>query len=144
MRIASAQLSGIEWATGMNSTSNGPMSIRPPSGTILDRDLGRAGFAEPARLGEAGGEAGHVDVDAEARPEFGQRADMILMGVGDDEADEILLRLLDEGEVGHDEIDARQFVAGEGEAEIDHQPFAALGRPEAVERAVHADFAEAA
>ena len=110
----------------------------------LDRDLGRAGLAEAARLGEAGGEAGHVDVDAEPRPEFGERADMVLVGVGDDEADEVLLRLLDEGEVGHDEIDARQILAGEGEAEIDHQPFAALGRPEAVERAIHADFAETA
>ena len=33
VRIASAQLSGIEWATGTNSTSNGPMATRPPSGT---------------------------------------------------------------------------------------------------------------
>ena len=69
---------------------------------------------------------------------------MVLVGVGDDEADEILLRLLDEGEVGHDQIDARQILAGEGEAEVDHQPFAAARRAEAVERAIHADLAEAA
>ena len=109
-----------------------------------DRDFRRARFAQPSRLGEARGEARHVDGHAEPRPELGERADMILVRVGDDEADEVVLDLLDEGEVGHDEIDARQILAREGEAEIDHQPFAAAGRPKAVERAIHADFAETA
>ncbi len=35
VRMASAWLSGIECATGTNSTSNGPMVTRPPLGTIL-------------------------------------------------------------------------------------------------------------
>jgi hypothetical protein len=35
VRIASAFDSGIEWATEMNSTLNGPISIRPPSGTTV-------------------------------------------------------------------------------------------------------------
>ncbi len=69
---------------------------------------------------------------------------MVFVRMGDDDADEVLLRLLDEADVGHDEIDAGQVVAGEGDAEIDHQPFARLRRPIAVERAIHADFAEAA
>ena len=47
-------------------------------------------------------------------------------------------------EIRHDEIDARQVVAREGDAEIDHQPLAIARRPEAIERAIHADFAEAA
>ena len=67
-----------------------------------------------------------------------------LVRVGDDDADEIALDLLHEGKVGHHEIDARRFVPGEGEAEIDHQPFSPTGRPEAVKRAVHSDFAQAA
>ena len=35
VRIASAFDSGIECATEMNSTLNGPMSMRPPSGTTF-------------------------------------------------------------------------------------------------------------
>ncbi len=54
-----------------------------------DRDFRRAGLAEPARLGEAGGEARHVDGRAERRPKLRQRADVVLMRVGDDDADEI-------------------------------------------------------
>ena len=73
----------------MNSTSNGPDLDARADGDHADRDLGRAGLAETARLGEAGGEAGHVDGDAEARPKFRERADMILVGVGDDDPDEI-------------------------------------------------------
>ena len=108
-----------------------------------DRNLRRARLAEPARFGEAGGEGRRIDLDAEARPQLGQRADMVLVRMGDDDADEILLHLLDEADVGHDEIDARQVVAGEGDAEVDHQPLARLRRAIAVERAIHSDFAQA-
>ena len=69
---------------------------------------------------------------------------MILVRMRDDKTDEVLLRLLDKGEVGHDEIRARQVLAGEGKAEIDHQPFARLDRTVAVKRAIHADLAETA
>jgi hypothetical protein len=34
VRIAKAQLSGIEWATAMNSTSNGPIVTCAPCATI--------------------------------------------------------------------------------------------------------------
>ena len=108
----------------------------------LDRDLGRAGLAEPARLGEPGRERRGVDLRAEARPQLRQRADVVFVGVGDDDADEVLLHLLDEADIRHDEVDAGQVVAGERDAEIDHQPLAPLRRPIAVERAIHPDFAE--
>src|SRR5208282_5341248 len=58
----------------------------------LDRNLRRAGFAETARLGEAGGETRRVDGNAEARPQIGERADMVFVGVGDDDADQVFLR----------------------------------------------------
>jgi hypothetical protein len=45
---------------------------------------------------------------------------MVLMRMSDDDADEILLRLLDEAEVRHDEVDARQVLARKGDPEIDH------------------------
>ena len=56
----------------------------------LDGNLGRAGLAQAARLGKAGGEARRVDRHAEPRPEFGERADMVLMRMGDDDADEVV------------------------------------------------------
>ena len=108
------------------------------------RNLGRARLAEPARLGESGRKARHIDGRAKVRPKFGERADVVLVRMGDDDADQILLRLLDETEVRHDEIDARQVLTGEGDAEIDHQPLARVFGAVAVQGAIHADLAQAA
>jgi hypothetical protein len=69
---------------------------------------------------------------------------MIFVGMSDDDADEVLLDLFDKSNVRQDEVDARQFVAGKGDAEIDHQPFAFFGRPKAIESAIHADLAKTA
>ena len=107
----------------------------------LEGNLGRARLAEPTRLGETGREARRVDRRAKARPEIGERADVVLVRVGNDNADEIVLGFLDEPEIRHDEIDAGQVLAGKGDAEIDHQPFARARGPIAVKRAIHADFA---
>ena len=70
---------------------------------------------------------------------------MILMGVRQHEADEILALFLEEADVGHDEVDARQMLlVAEGDAEIDRQPGALVAIAEAVDRQVHADLADAA
>ena len=69
---------------------------------------------------------------------------MILMRMGDANADEIARDLLDEGDVGEDEVDAGRLRSRKAEAAVDHQPFARFRRPVAVERHVHADFAQAA
>ena len=65
---------------------------------------------------------------------------MVLMAVGEDDAEQIGAMLLDEGEIGQDQLDARIIGIGEGQAEIDHHPFALA----AVEIDVHADLARAA
>src|SRR3546814_6207032 len=65
---------------------------------------------------------------------------MVFMAVGEDDAEQVRLALLDEGDVGQDELDPGIGGIGEGEAEIDHHPFA-LG---AIEIDVHADLARAA
>ena len=65
---------------------------------------------------------------------------MVLMAVGEDDAEQIVASLLDEGEIGQDQLDARIIGIGEGQAEIDHHPFALA----AVEIDVHADLARAA
>src|SRR3546814_6262537 len=65
---------------------------------------------------------------------------MILMAMGEDDAGQHLAALLDEGEIGQDDVDAGIMGIGEGDAEIDHQPFAVA----AVEIDVHAELARAA
>ena len=65
---------------------------------------------------------------------------MVLMAVRQDDAEQVLPPLLDEGEIGQDQVDAGILMIGEGHAEIDHQPFALA----AVEIDVHADLARAA
>ncbi len=111
---------------------------------FMDRHFRRAGFGEAARGEQSGGETGRIDRAAEARPQRRNGPDMILMGVGDDQPEQIGAFLLDEGKIGQDEIDARHVRTGEGDAAIDQDPFALFCRPEAIERSVHADFAQAA
>src|SRR5258707_3722127 len=69
---------------------------------------------------------------------------MVLMGMGEHEPDQIAPLLHEKADVGHDEIDAGQVVAGKGDAEIDGEPRLFLLRAEAVERQVHADLADTA
>ncbi len=89
---------------------------------------------------QAGGEGRGVERHAEIGGHIGNRADMILMAVGEDDAEQVLAALLDELEVGQDQFDARIARIGEGHAKIDHQPFAVA----AIEIDVHADLAGAA
>ena len=89
---------------------------------------------------QAGGERRRVERHAEIVGEIGDGADMVLMAVGEDDAEQVVAPLLDEGEVGQDQLDARIGRVGEGHAEIDHDPFALA----AVEIDVHADLARAA
>ena len=65
---------------------------------------------------------------------------MILVPVGDDDADQVLQPVLDEREVGEHKVDAGQCRIGEGHAEIDHQPFAVAP----VQVDIHPDLAGAA
>jgi hypothetical protein len=65
---------------------------------------------------------------------------MVFVAVGEDDPRESLLLVLDELELGQDEVDSGILGIGEGQAEIDHQPLAAA----AVQVDVHADFARPA
>ncbi len=110
----------------------------------LHGDVGRARLAEPPRLDEFGGEAGHIDRRAQVRPKLDEGADVVLMRVGYDDPDQVLPRLLDKVEIRHDEIDAGHVLVGETYAEVDHQPSARARRPIAIKGAVHSDLAQAA
>ena len=73
------------------------------------------------------------------RRRYGQRADVVLVTVGDDDAGDALAIRLERGEVGVDDVDAEAAVV-ERDAAVDEHDLAAL-----LERqAVHADLAEAA
>ena len=89
---------------------------------------------------QPGGERRRVERHAEIGGEIGDRADMVLMPVGQHDPEQILVPLFDEGEIGQDQVDAGIGRIGEGHAEIDHHPFAVA----AVEIDVHADLARAA
>src|SRR5438270_12729538 len=64
---------------------------------------------------------------------------MILMAVGEDNPRETVLLLLDELQLGEDQVDSGIAWVGKSETEIDHDPLAAA----AVEIDVHADLARA-
>src|ERR1700722_4085380 len=93
----------------------------------LEGDLGCARLAQPARFHKSCREAGHVDGHAKVRPKLGEGAYMVFVCMSDDHPDQIPLRLLDEAEIRHDEIDARQVLVGEADADVDHQPLAGGG-----------------
>ena len=101
--------------------------------------LKQAGFAELAAQ-DGGGEGGGVDRAAQLRPEPGDGADVVLVGVGDDQADQLVAAFGDVCGVGDHDVDFGVFRAAEAHAAIDGEPLAAA----AVEVEVHADFARSA
>ncbi len=86
------------------------------------------------------GEAVRIERHTELGGEIGDGADMILMPVRQYDAEQVLLPVLDEFEVGHNDVDARIIVAAKGHAQIGHDPFAVA----AIEIGVHADLARSA
>jgi hypothetical protein len=69
---------------------------------------------------------------------------MILVRMREHEAQKIAPLLHQVANVRHDEIDARQRIVGEGNAEIDRDPLPALLVAEAVDREIHTDLADPA
>jgi hypothetical protein len=93
----------------------------------LDRHVRRARLREAACVQQSGGETRRINRAAQTRPERGDGADVILMRMGHDQAEQIFFILFDEGGIGQDQIDARHVGASEGDAAIDHDPFALAG-----------------
>ena len=90
----------------------------------VDRHALEAALVELAAQ-HRGGEARAPDRAAQALPEVGDRAEVVLVGVGQHEAAEVLAAARDEARVGQDDLDAGQRLVGEADAEVDHQPLAA-------------------
>jgi len=109
------------------------------------RDFRRAGFAETARFKQGGGERRRVKRNVEFRPQVDQRAHMILVSMGQHQADEVFSLLDEIADVRQDQVDARQMLlGGKGNAAVDDQPRPLSAVAEAVDRKVHSDFADAA
>ncbi len=117
---------------------------------MAERDGLEREAVDQAQLGELhlehlGGERRGIDRDAgEPGPQIDHRAEMILMRVGQQQAGDVVPLLLDEADVGQDDVDAGLGLAAEGHAHIDDQPLARAVAPVAVEIQVHADLAHAA
>ncbi len=116
--------SGIEWVRVIRVSSNGPRLMVPLSGTSVMLDLvQQAGLAQLLAQQE-GGEGRGVERRLEPRPQPGDGADMVLVGVGQHDAEDVVGVLLDEGRVGQDDLDARRGLVAEGHAQVDHDPLA--------------------
>ena len=85
VRMISAFDSGIECAIDTSSTSNGPTVKRPPSGTIGHRNFRRARLARALGFEQRGRERRGIDRHLQLRPQIDQRAEMVLVRVGEHE-----------------------------------------------------------
>ena len=146
VRMASAFDSGIECATGTNSMSNGPELEALAAGRPACRSTFGAPGSDKRRVSRRPTrEARRVDRRPQARPHLDERADMVLMRMGDEDAEQVLPLLLDEAQV-RDRRDRCRADAPRRRNPCRNRrgSIAVVRRPEAVERGIHADLAETA
>ena len=143
--MITAEGSGIEWDMLTSSMSNGPMVKRCPERHDMKRKVReKPGLAE-FRLQHRGGEGRRIDGHAaKPWPKIGHGAEMILMRMGEEQGLQVRALSLEEADIGKDHVDAGLGLAAEGDAQIDDEPLAVVGRPIAVEIEVHADLPHAA
>ncbi len=107
------------------------------------RHLGDGGLVQAAALTQLlaqqeGGERRGVDRRLQPRPQPAHGPDMVLVGVGEHDADDVVGIGLDEGRIRQDDLHPRRGLVAEGHAHVDDDPFAVIGRPVAVAVEVHA------
>ena len=110
VRRISALDSGIECATEHELDVERPDVEARAERHLLDRDLRRARLACELGLEQRRGERRRVDRHLQLRPEVHQRAEMVLVGVGEDDAGEVAALLDQIADVRQDQIDARQVL----------------------------------
>ena len=87
-----------------------------------NRDLtGQTGFCQFS-LQNRGREGCGPDRASQARPKMMNGPDMILMGMGQNQPDQLVPMGLDEGGVRHDDVNARRLIGTERDPQIDHEP----------------------
>ncbi len=116
-----------------------PELERLASGDHVQRDACGIALLLQLAADEPGGERRGIQRHTQILGQIGQRADMILMSMGEHDAEQIVDPVLDEAQVRQDDIDPRIGRIGKGDAAIDHDPFALA----AIEIDVHANLARA-
>ena len=138
--MASAFGSGIEWVSVISLEFERAEREAARERHHRDRRLAREARLLELPPENGGGERGGVDRAAQERPEILDGADVVLVGVGEHDAEQALAPFDDERGVGHHHLDPRQALVREGDAEIDDHPVVR----EAVKIEVHADLARPA
>src|SRR5262249_15074672 len=90
---------------------------------------------------ERGGERRRIDRELKLRPQVDERTKVILVRVGEHEAEQVAALLHEIADVRQDKVDAGQRLVGKGDAEIDRDPLPAPLVAEAVKGEIHADLA---
>src|SRR5690606_36294076 len=106
-----------------------------------DRDRLRARLARELGPEKIRRERRRVDRYTDPRPEVDQRAEMVLVRMGDHHPRNARPFLLEIRDVGEHDVGAGRVLLLEGDAEIDREPRPVAARTEAVETEVHADLA---
>ncbi|MNX80295.1 hypothetical protein D3C86_1119500 [compost metagenome] len=91
---------------------------------------------------QVGGEGRRIQRRLDARPQPAQGADVVLMGVRQHDAQDVLA--FQEGGIGHDHVHAGRGGIAEGHADVDENPFAVMRRAKAIGVEVHTDLVRAA
>ena len=92
------------------------------------------------QLDESGGHAGGVDGGVDRPQHIGQRPDVVLVAVGDENAPDLVLVLDQVGDVRDNHVDAVHVVVGEAHAHVHYNDVAAVF----VDRQVFSDLVQAA
>ena len=138
--MASATALTMECVTWMNSILNGPISTICLGLTLMKRGSSSSSYSSRRRSTRASVKVGAVDRHVDFGEEVGHGADVVFMAVGQDQGADLRLVLLEEGEVGHHQVDAQQLGFGEHHSAIDDDDVVAV----ADGGHVHAELAQSA
>ena len=140
-----AEGSGIECDMLTSSISKGTDLAAVAKRNNAQRKVLAEAVIGELRFQHRRGKGRGVDGDiAEPRPEVGDSAEMVFMGVSENEAQEIRALGFEKGDVGQNDVDAGLVFAAEGDAHVDNEPLAINLRPVAIDVEIHADLAHAA
>ncbi len=125
VRMTSAIASGIEWFTARNSTSKGPSDWRSRSPTWIVPGEMRCSRIFDSTKARVSCEP-RTGMSARSRSRYGQRADVVLVTVGEHHGLDVIEAVDDRPEVGQDQVDARLVLLREQHAAVDDQQSAVV------------------
>src|ERR1700682_3923894 len=91
-----------------------PKAKAPAERNDVHRNVGRARLPLPLGRKKRSSKGRCMDRNLELRPQIDESAEMIFVRVGEHEAEKIASLLDQIADIGENEIDPRQIVAGEG------------------------------